>query len=641
MISPDKPFAIRNLGSAPLTIYSASVGGPNTDDFAVSLPPLPATIPAGQSMPFSVSFKPTAPGQRHATLSFVDSAPSSGTPHQVDLFGTGVAPSVAVAMEPATFPDQPVNTPSAPSFLRITNNGSTSLTVASLTIGGTNASAFQIPAGGVTLPLTISAGNSVTVPVTFTPTAAQSYSGKITVSCVGISIPPVVTLSGRGIVSSRFFYSPPTGLAFGNQVANSSSAPLTLVLSNTGNDPLTISGIALGGTNPSDFSITSAPALPITIAPNSSQVAVQITFKPTAIAPSSATLVVTGNMPGGTANIPLSGTGVGAPKLQLPTSLAFGSQLVGLPSASVPLVISNTGSADLVISSITIAGTSPGDFSIAPTNFPLTIAAGSSMSVNVKFTPAITGPRTATLSVSHNAAGIANPAQVIMTGNGVQPTIVFNPPKGLTQNTVSFGTAAAGIGVNFPLVVANTGTADLVINALTISGTNASDFSFGTVAVPLTVPAGSQTTLTLTFNPKANGQRTATLTFSDNASGGLHSLTLSGIGNVPVAVITPVTRPVDFGTSTIDVAVTRTISISNSGNAPLKITAITLTGDAASDFTITGPVTPVFVQPGVIVPFTVTFKPSASGSRNATVGFVSNSPTSPDSVALTGLGQSR
>jgi len=101
----------------------------------------------------------------------------------------------------------------------------------------------------------------------------------------------------------------------------------------------------------------------------------------------------------------------------VPTSLDFGGQQLGTPSAAKSFSITNTGSAPLIISSVTSEGANAGDFALAHqpcTQAPL--APAGSCSVSVVFTPSALGARSAVLSIVNNAAGAPHSAGLAGTG---------------------------------------------------------------------------------------------------------------------------------------------------------------------------------------------------------------------------------
>src|SRR5207248_1165616 len=143
----------------------------------------------------------------------------------------------------------------------------------------------------------------------------------------------------------------------------------------------------------------------------------------------------------------------GSPAASLsPTSLTFPSQTVGTTSAAQAVTLSNSGNAPLSITSIAITGTNAGNF--AQTNncpfSPSTLAAGANCTINTKFTPSATGTRSATLSVSDNAAG--SPQTVSLTGTGASST--GSPAASLSLTALAFGNQ----GLGSPQIASLTGT---------------------------------------------------------------------------------------------------------------------------------------------------------------------------------------
>jgi 6-phosphogluconolactonase (cycloisomerase 2 family) len=105
-----------------------------------------------------------------------------------------------------------------------------------------------------------------------------------------------------------------------------------------------------------------------------------------------------------------------------PTALTFGDQLVGTPSSSQQLQISNTGSANLTISSAAIGGLNPGDFQVTPCALPAIVQPGGTCDAQFTFTPSAPGSRTATFFITDNAGG--SPQSVSLSGTGVSQLTV-------------------------------------------------------------------------------------------------------------------------------------------------------------------------------------------------------------------------
>src|SRR5207248_345777 len=200
------------------------------------------------------------------------------------------------------------------------------------------------------------------------------------------------SLSGTGTAPVASFA--PASIPFGNQPVNTTSPAQAVTLSNTGNAPLTISSIAITGTNSGDFA--QANNCGSSLAANSS-CTINVTFTPTATGARSASLSVSDTARGSPQPASLSGTGT-APAVSLtPSSVPFGNQQVSTSSAAQAVTLSNTGSAPLTISRIGSARMKTAD-SVQTRICPITRythAASASCTINVTFTPTATGARSA------------------------------------------------------------------------------------------------------------------------------------------------------------------------------------------------------------------------------------------------------
>jgi hypothetical protein len=198
----------------------------------------------------------------------------------------------------------------------------------------------------------------------------------------------------------------------------------------------------------------------------------------------------------------------GTPKISVtPMSVNFGGVKLGGTSARA-ITVKNTGTSRLVINNINITGPNASEFS--QTNSCAAIPAGSSCTVTATFNPTLLpfGQKTATLSISSN--------------DPKKPTVNVNlsgsapPPKiSISASSVNFGSVQAG-KVSSPkrVTIKNTGTSDLVISSINITGPNASQFS--QINNCATIPTGGSCTITLTFAPTSMGSKSATLSISSN-----------------------------------------------------------------------------------------------------------------------------
>ena len=113
-------------------------------------------------------------------------------------------------------------------------------------------------------------------------------------------------------------------------------------------------------------------------------------FNPASVGPASATLSVNAGSGAGTQTVALSGTGIAATYTASPTSLAFGNEITNVASAPMSVTVTNTGSAALPITSITLSTTGSQPFS-QTNNCGSSVAAGANCTINVVFNPASVG----------------------------------------------------------------------------------------------------------------------------------------------------------------------------------------------------------------------------------------------------------
>jgi Abnormal spindle-like microcephaly-assoc'd, ASPM-SPD-2-Hydin/HYDIN/CFA65/VesB-like, Ig-like domain/K319L-like, PKD domain len=615
-------LTINNTGDGNLVISSLALTGANASDFSKSASALPITVPPGQNTVVSLTFSPTVIGTRVASLTITDTA--TGSPHNVALSGTGTAPAFGIAPASVTFANQLVGVQSAPTTVTITNTGTADLKISALSLTGNSPGDFGFTPASA-LPVTVTAGNSTTIAVTFTPSSvgARSASLSITDNAGG---PHSVPLSGTGVTPGRLIN--PDPVAFGNQVVGTTSTATTVTITNNGTASLVISNLAVSGTNAAEFSFTPV-TLPVTVTPGNNTT-LSIKFAPTAVGARSGLLVITDNANGSPYSLALSGTGTAPIFGTSPASLSFGNQNVGTTSASKSLTVNNTGTANLVITNISKSGAQAAEFAFTAGTLPITVAPNSSVNVGVTFSPAAAGARSASLSFTSNAA--TSPNSVALSGTGTAPGFSSNP------TSINFGNQNVGTPSSAsPIVITNTGTGDLVISSLAKSGANTGDFTVTSGTLPITVTPGNTTTLNVTFNPGSSGARSATLNITDNAAGSPHAIPLSGTGTTPGFSANPTNVP--FGNQNVNsTSAPVTITLSNPGTGNLTVSGLTMTGTNSGDFTVTSAALPITVAPGGNTTVQVAFKPTATGLRSGTLSIATNAAGSPHSVSLTGTG---
>jgi Abnormal spindle-like microcephaly-assoc'd, ASPM-SPD-2-Hydin len=183
--------------------------------------------------------------------------------------------------------------------------------------------------------------------------------------------------------------------------------------------------------------------------------------------------------------------------------------------------VTNEGSQSLSDISFTITGPNANDFT-QTNNCPSSLAAKSSCTITMTFTPGNTGSRTATLNIFDSDP--TSPQAIALSGTGTQsdPT--------LTPGTVNFGNEAVGVGSTpRTLTLTNGGNATLTITSIAITGANSGDFAENNNCGS-TVPVNGRCKINVTFDPVKAGNRSAKITVTDSAAPPTQTVTLSGTG---------------------------------------------------------------------------------------------------------------
>lgn len=408
--SAAQTVTIANSGTATVTLTSETLTGTDASSFVISANSCTTSLYRGTSCSVSIEFKPLAAGTLTAKLSLADNA--SGTPQTVTLTGTGAASAVTVSPTSLTFASTVKGTTTAAQTVTVKNTGTTSLTLSSETITGTDATSFLKSA--TTCGSSLAAGASCTVSVEFKPAATGSLTAELSVADSASGSPQTVSLTGTGTASSTPTVTlTPTSIAFAETVVGITSEAQVVTLKNTGSVAATIDSIALGGTNASSF-------LEIGNCGNSlaagASCSIYVAFKPTAAAALSGTLSVTDNATGSPQKLTLTGTGTAAPSVKLSaTSLTFPTTTHGSTSVAQGVTLTNGGNVTLTLASITLAGTNPSDFEELNTCSG-TLAPAASCVVYVAFKPVAAAAYKATLSIADS--GASSPQTVSLSGTG-------------------------------------------------------------------------------------------------------------------------------------------------------------------------------------------------------------------------------
>jgi len=489
---------LENTGSTAATITSVTATAP----FTLASNSCGSSVAANSSCQMTVEFAPTATGTAAGTLTVVSSA---GTQTAV-LTGTGeAAPTDTLSPTSLAFAATVIGQTSSTQTVSLTNTGGVALSSIAVQMSG----AFTESS---TCGTQLAAGSSCAISVAFVPTAVGAATGTVTVTDALRT--QTVSLSGTGLKPPAIGVSP-TALSFSTQAVGSTSAPLTLTVTNTGGAPMASLGFAVTGTAAAGFA-TGTTTCGTTLAAGAS-CTVPVMFTPTLVGSNTATLTVSSSTPGVAAvGVPLSGTATAASGLNVtPAQMTFTVATLGTASAAQTVTLTNTSTT--AASGVTLTTAVP--FSLTANTCAATLAAGGSCTVGVVFTPTVNGVAVGTLSIG---SANLNAGAVQLTGAGGAAGTATLLPGTLTFATTGVGTVSTAQTAT----LTNTGAVALTNLALTASG----GFQVKSTTCGTALATGASCTAALVFAPSAVGAATGTLTATSTDLPAALQVALNGTG---------------------------------------------------------------------------------------------------------------
>lgn len=350
--------------------------------------------------------------------------------------------------------------------------------------------------------------------------------------------------------------------------------------------------------------------------------------------------------------VPAISVAQGTAALASTASFDFGSTTTSSSAAPVTFTITDSGTADLVLSgspAVALSGADAADFSVTEPAVT-TISPSQSTSFEITFAPSTVGAKNASLSIADNVDG-QSPYTLRLTGTAtLTPTPAIQVSQGTTSiasgtGSYSFGDVTTGdVGAPVAFTIRNAGTADLTLSGaspVSLGGTNPGDFSV-TQPASGTLAPGATTTFTVSFTSTAGGARSATVSIAnDDPNKSPFSFSVGGTAYTPQIDVTDQASAsvgaggtFDFGAIYTSQTAAATFHIGNTGPAKsvlrLGSPNVSLAGTDATCFVVAQPATST-VSGGTSTTFTVTFKPQNSlqylKTFTATVQISSNDPT--------------
>jgi hypothetical protein len=486
-------------GNATLTINSIDASGEFSETNNC-----PASLSSGQSCDIQVSYAPHSIGTLIGAITLSSSA--LGSPHIVNLSGTGLAP-VGFSAASVDFGSVGVNTTSSAKTVTLTNNQTSPVSISSIEVSGDYSQSNNCS-------LSLGAGASCQISVRFKPTVAAIISGAVNViTDAPLGTQPVALVgTGTGSATSAVGFSS-ANLVFGNQEAGSISPKKSITLTNNGSTSLTIQSVSASN----GYASTETCAGKMLSA--GSTCSIDITFQPKAyFAPVNYWGAVTIVDSDATSPqvIGLSGIGVGA-VTSSPAAVNFGQVFLNTASAPQALALTNN---DAAAEGLTI--TPSGGFALSNNKCGSTLAPGATCKTDLTFATqtlgaTASGPLNGALTVVPASGGFLSPQVVNL--RACATTILVSPSR------FNFGAVSVGSSGAPETLTVYSPIKDFNVSATTVTGTNAADF---TISNNTCASAQSSCTMEVTYAPQATGTRNGTVTITDDDGCSPHQEILSG-----------------------------------------------------------------------------------------------------------------
>jgi FG-GAP-like repeat/Abnormal spindle-like microcephaly-assoc'd, ASPM-SPD-2-Hydin len=235
--SHEENTTLANIGSFPLVISEASLGGPNAADFQITQS-CATPLPIGKSCQYAFTFGPTVGGTETASFTITDNGGGAQpSPQAIFLSGTGTSP---VSPNPSSVNFTPTYPQGASQKITVTNLGYAGLQITSVTLTPGNGT----PAGDFTQTNNcggaLASGASCTINVNFLSQTTNAESATIAINNNDPAGPINVSVTGQEVMSYYGYpYVTPSTLNFpGTEVGGVDPTPMSFTVTNYGSQIL-------------------------------------------------------------------------------------------------------------------------------------------------------------------------------------------------------------------------------------------------------------------------------------------------------------------------------------------------------------------------------------------------------------------
>lgn len=633
-------------------------------------------------MPWKLDLRAHLPSQRKAERGQRRSARGIGVSLVLAgaLFAVVYArrgPAIAFLPASLSFGVLPVQSAGTEQILAVRNEGNTSLNVRDAVVAGSHSGDFKVTdngcSSGPTLP-----NQTCQITLRFQPAAGGERRATLILADDAHDSPQSVALTGTGRERVDLTIAP-AALTFADQTAGTVSDGQPVTLTNSGDEPVTVSDIALSDETNS-FEIDPALCRGATIAVGQS-CTLTVRFKPVDTGNRTARLVVWDSSGDDSHQVPISGYGTVTRSAGIrltPAPLDFGKQEVG-KTVVRSVTIASTGKNPLKTDQVQISGEGASEFVVENKCADSELEPGTDCRLQVRFTPSAEGQHMARLSIGNNAG--SGPQEIALIGYGELPLPASTSrgggpgpppshreqPSGSSTGPVSPATplvpqvlahpaecrfGSQELGASSPtqrLTLTSVGTAPAQVQGFSLEGQFPQDFSINDVNCRgRSLAPRDECSFNVAFVPQspmiASSQPGRSAVLVVPISGGSPvRVALTGTAVAPPRPAQPgfTTDPAELAFGEVQVGIqspSRSITLSNPGSDPIQLHA-SMPAGGRGDFRVLGGNCRNNAIPAhgscVII---VAFSPQGEGNMQGQLTLASDSPVQLQAVRLSGTG---
>lgn len=530
-------LTVENSGYASLRISSISAISGARTQFFIDVASMTSDISAGSSTTFTLVFKPTSIGYKSAVIRIES---SDGESFTFTALGYGESnttePDIAVMQgqneltSSYDFGGISVDSSSAQVMFTILNKGDADLSVIDVSLSSGDTDQFHLIASSA--PGTLKPEESMNFTITFSPTVSgEKYADVNIVTDDPDENPYIFSVKGyaepipepdihvkQGTDELPIQY----GLFdFGHVLLANYSTPVVFTIENTGAGDLFIYSIGFVSEDTDQFHLTVSP---LSLVSGGASTTFSLAFGPTSVGYKSTIISIESNDPDETPyEFTVEGYGdsqlvpdISVPKVEPAGSYDFSKKKVG-DTQTEEFKIKNTGTGDLMITSVSLNSGNTSQFTIDLSQMSSHVAPNDETKCYIHFNPTISGDVSAVVAVYSNDPD-EKPYTFTLYGYGESaPVPDIRVMKGDTEypdgSTYNFGTVFTSRTESF--IIENVGTDELVIqNILLMEGDP--DFILDLSSTSFTLLPGAETAMVIKFDPTGLGDRWRNLVINCN-----------------------------------------------------------------------------------------------------------------------------